>query len=166
MANWLNFEKIQEWEYICIPGFQYNSINDEQISRALSDFENLKYVRPDIDWEDDSWLASNKTIDTTQKHAYRVATLVSTFRSGDLMQHGISLDTFSNMQCCSCVSNGHHRIRALQYLGLDCGPFWMMGLVDELQALLRLAEVKPPAEAVKYCTPELLVVQPDELTVL
>ena len=163
MANWLDFQKIRDWDYLFFQGFQYDAISDELISAALADTANLTQVRPDIDWQCDSWLAANKTIPSEHKHAYRVASLVNAFRSGDLLTSGISLDTFNVRQCLSCVSDGHHRVRALQYLGITAGPFWLSGHVEPLKALIRLAGTTPPENALRYCTAELLAPHPDDI---
>jgi hypothetical protein len=163
MANWLTFEKIQHWDYLFFPGFQYDIILDEHIEVALADIENLVSVKPEIDWEDDRWLRENKSIPEERKHAYRVAALVKAFRDGNLLKKGISLDTFCVRDCRSCVSNGHHRVRALQFLGLPAGPFWLSGLVDPLKELVELAGTQPPAEASYFCDAALLALYDDDI---
>jgi hypothetical protein len=163
MANWLDFQKMQDWDYLFFPGFQYDDIPDAHIEDALADEANLRLVNPAIDWECDSWLAQNTTIPSRRKHAYRVAALIRAFRAGDLMIKGISLDTFNVQRCRSCVSDGHHRVRALQYLGLNAGPFWMGGHVDALEALVDIAGTTPPPEAIRYCAPRLLLPESDDI---
>lgn len=165
MANWLTFDKIQNWEYLFWPGFQYDEIPDEHIEAALADIASLKHVKPELDWEADRWLHENKQIPTERKHAYRVAALVKSFREGRLMRKGINLDTYCVQDCRSCVPDGHHRVRALQFLGLKSGPFWTCGIVDQLEELVRLAGTQPPAEAAQFCDPALLVLCDDDIQV-
>lgn len=156
MANWLKFKKIEDWETLTLLGFQYDSITDEQIGRAIGDLETLKDVDTSIDWEDDRWLSRCTTVPEDQKHTYRIAALVNAFTSSSPMQKSITLDTFSDGQCCSCVTNGHHRVRALQYLGMEQGPFNLNGIVDQLENLVSIAGSECPEEFKKYFSKKLL----------
>lgn len=165
MANWLKFKKIEDWEVLTLLGFQYDSITDDQIARAIGDLETLKNVDPSIDWEDDRWLSRCKSVPDDQKHAYRVAALVKAFMSSSPMQESITLDTFSNGQCCSCVSNGHHRIRALQYLGMEQGPFNLSGIVSHLENLVSIAGSECPSEFRKYFSQKLLTGDADDIVI-
>jgi hypothetical protein len=163
MANWLDFQKMQDWDYLFFTGFQYDDIPDAHIDEALADVTNLNQVNPALDWEGDSWLAGNESIPSSRKHAYRVAALVHAFRTGELLKKGISLDTFHVQKCRSCVGDGHHRVRALQYLGLTAGPFWLGGHVDALEALVEIAGTVPPPDAARYCAPKLLSLESDDI---
>ncbi len=144
MSNFLKFAAFDEWDHSLIQGFQYDSISDADIDVALLDFEKVSLINSSLDWEDDAYLMQTCDIPESQKHAYRVAAIVHSIR-----RHGISsaieLDTYSSGQCCSCVPNGHHRVRALQYLGIDYGPFDLSGSLDALEDLVRLGhtEVRP-----------------------
>lgn len=144
MANWLQFDKIELWDSVVITGFQYDEVPDADIQAAL-DSPHLHQVNTALDWEDDTWLSEHATIPPTQKHAYRVAGLVADMRAGNGLATAIELDTFA-MRCCSCVPNGHHRVRALQFLGLPCGPFSLSGHLTQLGALVRLAQMPCPPE--------------------
>jgi hypothetical protein len=97
------------------------------------------------------------------KHAYRVAALVRAFRAGERMHRTISVDTFTNGQCSSCICNGHHRIRALQFMGVPAGPFGLSGLLDELEGLVLLAGAQCPADAESYFAPALLQTETDDV---
>lgn len=163
MANWLNLDKLKEWEFPLYIGFAYDGVSDEAIEAALSDDANLPQVDVTLDWEDDRWLREHKGIPATSKHAYRIAALVRAFRAGDVMQRPIALDTYVVGQCCSCVDNGHHRIRALQYLRVHSAPFGLSGLLQPLEDLVRLARSECPPEAARYFSGELLAPSADDV---
>jgi hypothetical protein len=163
MANWLNFEKLREWDFPAYVGFAYDWITDDDIRAALADEAHLDHVDPAIDWEDDRWLAACTDIAATMKHAYRVASLVRAFRAGDRMHRTISVDTFTNGRCTGCIGNGHHRIRALQFLGVPAGPFGLSGLLDELEKLVLLAGTACPPDAECYFAPTLLQAETDDV---
>lgn len=163
MANWLNLTKLKEWDYPFFLGFAYDAVTDEDIEAALTDVVNLPHVDVRLDWEDDRWLEQHTGIPASQKHAYRIAALVRAFREGDVMQRTIALDTFTVGTCCSCVPNGHHRIRALQYLGVHSGPFGLSGLVDVLEDLVRKAGSECPPDAAHYFSAELLAPAEDDV---
>lgn len=155
MANWLTLSKICEWEGAIHPGFQYDSITDSEITSALNDDYNSE-IDPNLDWENDSELYFNESIPEEFKHSYRVAALVRDFRNGNLMHRSIELDTYVMGTCRSCVPNGHHRIRALQYLGLLSAPFGLSGHVDILEDLVAIAGTTCPPEAYQYVSADLL----------
>lgn len=164
MANWLHFEKMKEWDSAVLPFFQYDAISDDLITQALQNQAVLQHVNPTLDWEDDHWLTACATVSDEHKHAYRVAALVQAFRNGQPMHSSIHLDTF-NLGCCGCgVSNGHHRIRALQYLGVPCGPFGLSGYLDPLEDLVRLAGMELPSEFSSYFDEHLLQTSEDDVT--
>jgi hypothetical protein len=159
MANWLDFSSIANWDWVCISGFQYDSVTDDEISRALAQSEIIDNVDPNIDFEDDEWLADTDRISDDQKHAFRVAALVAMIRRGGKLREPIILDTFNVRQCCSCVANGHHRVRALQYLGYAAGPFSLSGTVSLLKELVAVAGVAPPDDVLTWCEPALAKMQ-------
>lgn len=164
MANWLQFDRIAHWDALALTGFAYDHIPDTAIEAALAD-PRLPAVNADLDWEDDRWLAACPDIPDDQKHAYRVAALVRQFQSGRPLQSAIWLDTFCLSYCQSGVSNGHHRIRALQYLDCPAGPFVLSGYCDALEDLVRLAGCPPPAIAYPYVAPRLFELTEDDTTV-
>jgi hypothetical protein len=155
MANWLRFDKIEIWDFAFIAGFQYDKITDRLIAEALADEENVAQVDTSLDWEDDDWLRDLESVPDTRKHAYRVAALVRDFQSGAVMCDAISMDTFTVSKCASCVTNGHHRVRALQYLGVPAAPFSLSGSLDVLKDLVQLANVEGAGDFAHYFSPSL-----------
>ena len=60
--------------------------------------------------------------------------------------------------------NGHHRIRALQFLGVNIVPFELGGPVKPLEQLLQLAgEPNPSSETQKYFSQQLLTPSSDDV---
>jgi hypothetical protein len=165
MANWLAFDKIEDWDYAVILGFQYDEVPDEDIAAALSDVSHLDQVNTYKDWEDDSWLHGNKTIPEHKKHAYRVAALVRELQLGGRLKNSISLDTYAVGQCRSCICNGHHRIRAMQYMGMTAGPFNLAGSIDALESLVMVAGVAAPTEFAHLFDSILLEYSDEDITI-
>lgn len=163
MANWLRLDALREWDFPPLPFFQYDQVTDEQIARALSDTTNLASVDPQLDWEDDRWLSRAKHIPEDLKHTYRTAALVRDLTSGHVLREAILLDTFSGGACGCCITNGHHRIRALQYLNVPAAPFALQGLLDPLEDLVRLAGTAPNGSWVALFAPHLLVPAEDDV---
>lgn len=120
--------------------FQYDHVSDKQILEALNDVESLSKVNPDLDWEDDSFLYDTDTVKEEDKHAYRIAALIRSIQK-EGVKHAIEFDTFSMDRCLSSIPNGHHRIRALQYLSIDIVPFCMNGHLDLIEPILAYAGV-------------------------
>jgi hypothetical protein len=145
MANWLTFEKVKEWRAAPWPFFQYDAIPDELISEALTNTAVLNRVDTRLDWEDDQQLRQCLAVPDEHKHAYRVAALVNELRAGGQLQRAIQIDTFLLDRCGCGIDNGHHRIRALQYLGVPCGPFGLSGYL----ALSKSSCARPAP----WCTP-------------
>lgn len=162
MANWLLFDKLRGWESP-LPLFQYDGVPDTDIAKALSDLGSLSRVDVHIDWEEDVWLARATHVPEHLKHAYRVAALVHHLRSGALLCNPIELDTFA-MHTCGCgVTNGHHRIRALQFLGVPFGPFSLSGYLKPLEDLVQHAGIAAPLDSSTYFHPRLLLSSPDDV---
>lgn len=163
MANWLDLNKLQEWPDIVFLGYQYDEIADTDIEAALVDVATLTQVNPSIDWEDDRWLSRTRAVPQHLKHAYRIAALVKTFREGGRMHDAIELDTYCMVQCRSSIPNGHHRIRALQFLKHDCAPFSLSGSVELLERLVAVAGVESPANASAWCVDSLISPADDDI---
>lgn len=163
MANWLAFEKVKEWSAAPWPFFQYDAIPDELISKALTNTAVLTQVDTRLDWEDDHQLRLCSAVPDEHKHAYRVAALVNELRAGGQLQRAIQIDTFLLDRCGCGIDNGHHRIRALQYLGVPCGPFGLSGYLGPLEELVRTAGAVVPAEFQHLFSPELLAAAPDDV---
>lgn len=166
MANWLTFKDIAKCEEIPFTGFQYDEVLDADIQAALADAETLQRVKTTIDWEDDAFLHESEVIPEDKKHAYRIAALVSELKAGGQIQNPIEMDTFTMHKCLSCVYNGHHRIRALQFLGLTCGPFSMSGDLDILENIVAVAGTVWPSQKHHYFADALLESSEQDIVVL
>ena len=129
----ITFDKISKWEYPVYIGFQYDDITNDQINTALNS-QLLDNVDPNIDWEDDTYLDNYNELDGLMKHAFRVAAIIKALKNGGLVKP-VSIDITGKQDCCSCVSNGHHRIRALQYQLFDFFPAYCSGYVDEIKKI-------------------------------
>lgn len=163
MANWLYLDKIEGREFSLIMGFQYDSVSDAQILRALGDPQVLCQVSPALDWEDDEWLAESTAVACDDKHAYRVAALVALLQEGGTLTQPIELDTFLAGRCANGIGNGHHRIRALQYLGVPVAPFSLSGALDMLEDLVKGAGAPGPGVHAQYFSPELIDASDDDI---
>jgi hypothetical protein len=130
----LSFKRLEQWKYPAFPGFQYDFIPDAMITWALT-WSRLDQVDLSIGWEDDIFLYNEESLSGELKHALRVARLVKHIREGGTV-YPVELDTFNVNNCCSCISDGHHRIRALQYLKLPAVPISLNGHIDELNILM------------------------------
>lgn len=144
MANWLNLMQLQAWDGFVLRGFQYDRVSDVAIQEALNDRDAMTHIRAASDWQDDEWLASNKQIPEGHKHAYRIAALVHELQNGGVLKNAVELDTFMAGRCLSAIPDGHHRLRALQFLGFKEAPFSLSGRMDELEDLVAFAGVPLP----------------------
>lgn len=141
-VNFLSLEKMRTWDYPVFRAFQYDDVSDEQISAALKDIESIKLVDPLIDWEDDDYLSKNNIIEENLKHAYRVASIVLSIKDKGILS-AIEIDTYSCNKCGFCIPNGHHRIRAFEFMGIDVVPFSLNGECDIIEDLCALCEDHP-----------------------
>lgn len=161
MANWLIFSKISKWADLLLPGFQYDGVSDADITSALANSSVITSIDTNLDWEDDEYLSGTPDVAEDKKHAHRIAALVHEFRVCGNMRNAVEIDTFRIDRCCSGVTNGHHRIRAMQFLGVECGPFSLSGSLDMLEDLVRVAGTECPAEFRRYFGPSLLAATGD-----
>lgn len=164
MANWLTLTDVRAWDFSGLPFFQYDSITDAQIERALGDLAHLEQVDCSLDWEDDEWLAGCLAIPDEDKHAYRVAALVRQLRAGIPMREPVLLDTFLQGRCGCCIGNGHHRLRALEFLGVPAAPFGLAGDLDPLEDLVRMASAIPAEPWKAYFCEALTNASEDDVT--
>lgn len=132
-ADWVKFDNMLNWDYPIMSGYQYDDITDDDITSALND-QLLTNIDPQIDWEDDEYLDETIDIPDELKHSYRVAAIVKDILKSNKI-NPISIDTAAVHKCCSCITNGHHRIRALQYLKYDGFPAILSGYVTILKKL-------------------------------
>lgn len=139
--NYLSIKRMRDWDAPIFRSFQYDDITDEQINSALVDLDNLGQVNPKIDWQDDMFLFKHENIDNEMTHAYRIAALVMELKDNPVFDWPIEFDTFSIEQCGFCIPNGHHRIRAAEFLGIDVVPFSLNGHLDLIDELIALADI-------------------------
>jgi hypothetical protein len=133
-VNMISFKRINTWEAASLRGFQYDNVTDNMIKKALK-YPKLDNIDCNIDWEDDEFLQNDDSVKDTLKHAIRVAKLIQIISAGGGVIP-ITIDTFCADYCCSCVSNGHHRIRALQYLGYTHFPASCSGIVSLINKII------------------------------
>ena len=112
-------------------GFAYDYISDEEIEES---FQYIQFVNIEIEWQDDYELSNNKNIPDKLKHAIRVAKLVDIIRNNKGID-AVSFDTYS--KGLSFISDGHHRIRALQYLQYEYFPASIAGTISLIQKITR-----------------------------
>ena len=87
----------------------------------------LSKVDIERDWQDDT-LFDDSSMDFEFVHALRIAVLILSIERGNGVKP-VFLDTMVGGDCCSCIFDGHHRIRALQYLGYTHFPVSCSGEV-------------------------------------
>lgn len=117
-----------------IDGFAYAQCADSKIKTALNS-EYLVNVDSEIEWQDDMFLMKTDKINEEDKHAFRVASIVNSIKN-----HGfdgsIHIDTFSSSYSPCGVTDGNHRIRAIEYLGYNYAPFVFSGLLSDIEAII------------------------------
>lgn len=132
------FESLTHWDYILFHGFQYDGVTDALIEEAF-EHPDLMKVDPTIGWEDDIFLLNHSMRDEL-KHPMRIARIIECLLSGELL-YPIEIDMFCVDKCLSCVTDGHHRVRSLQYMGFDAAPFSISGYMDSIDELLAINKI-------------------------
>lgn len=127
-------QAILEWDYSYFEGFQYDWITDKEITEALT---HPVLEKLDITIEHEADYDSLHDIPVRDYHILRVAVLVNYLHEHVLVK-SIGIDTIYQNKCCSCIGDGHHRIRALQYLKAAQILCDLQGCVSELDKLLDL----------------------------
>jgi hypothetical protein len=84
-----------------------------------------------IDWQDDVRLSNTCAVPVELKHAARIAALAMEYKSGKGF-NPITLDTYSLRHAISGITDGNHRIRALQFLKIPWFPVVFSGDTDVL----------------------------------
>lgn len=134
-AVWLLFQSLEESNLEFIPGFAYDCISDNEIEVLLS--EDLNIVDINLGWESDLNFSRNKSVPDDKKHAMRIAKIVSGILDGSFICEPVHFDTEAALTSSSFIVDGHHRIRALQFLGFDGFPVVCSGdvkIIDSLNA--------------------------------
>lgn len=124
------FRLFYKWEYYT--GFAYDAITDNEIAEA---FSYIEYCDIEKEWQDDIALYDTKKVPENLKHASRIAALVIDIQTGK----GIDPVNFSTyaIKSPSGISDGNHRIRALQYTRHEYFPVCLNGNVIELNKFRR-----------------------------
>src|SRR3989338_1563086 len=135
---WLSFELFKNWEYY--NGYAYDEISDDDITFVLKDphqrqiVDNFNLKRG---WQSELYEGKEET------HVHRIAKLTQVIgiygiNSQDFINIYVSFygKVFGNIysrvfNCPSLICDGHHRIRALQYLGYDSFPVILSGYHDD-----------------------------------
>jgi hypothetical protein len=133
-AVFVKFKDLLNWDFITLKGFQYDSVTNNDIALCLNN-PDLNKINISLDWEDDQYLFNAKHIENNLKHAMRIAALIVEFNKPDSSIEPVDIDTVSVNQCLSAITNGHHRIRALQYLGYNGFPSYLSGYCSMLEEL-------------------------------
>ena len=143
-VQWVCFHKIARWGYPYIQSFAYDWISNKYIDR-MNNHPLLLKTDLSKDWQDDIFDITDPSLfppDYIQYptirmdyHPLRVRAIIE-----HLINRGwiapITLDTYSNRSCPNCISDGHHRIRALQYLGYTHFPAYCSGLINEIERII------------------------------
>lgn len=116
--------------------FAYDHISDPDIARALDEMNGLDLIHELASpWEGDG-KSQSASLDTLSLfHARRVAIFVSALRKG-IVFPPVQMDTMSS--CFGWIVDGHHRIRAFEFLGVFHVPAEVSGyvkVIDELECV-------------------------------
>lgn len=135
-VDWISFEKIRNWSFSLIPGFAYDNVRDSEIEEAinLQMFENIDISK---DWQDCRNLSyyNGNSSSSYNFHILRIAKLVSIIVAGTAIRP-ITIDTFCRYSCPSCVSDGNHRLRAMEFIGnFDVFPAFCNGNIEVLSEI-------------------------------
>lgn len=137
--DYLSIKKLREWDWPMHKAFNYDDVTDEQIAAALADQDNLDRVDVKKDWECDGFLNSRFGFGEQTTHIYRIAAIAKSLINNPILNMPIEFDTFCGDDYGFCVHNGHHRIRAAEFIGLDVLPFSLSGYIEILDDLIEFA---------------------------
>jgi hypothetical protein len=124
------FRLFYKWE--CYTGFAYDGITDEEITNG---FSYIKYCDIEREWQEDTNLYETDKVPIELKHATRIAALVLEIEEGKGIDP-VYFDTYAHKSP-SGISDGNHRIRALQYIKSEYFPASLSGVVTELNKFRR-----------------------------
>jgi len=123
--SWISFEKFLSSQWCC--GFAYDWVTDEDISKAAP----ASTVELAQDWQDVWEEDGNNT--WQEFHAARIKGLVNLLCDGTGVKP-VDLDLLNDSL--SSIPDGHHRIRAFQFLKSPVFPAYAQGLTDEIDKVL------------------------------
>lgn len=133
----VTFDALERWEYPRIKVCTYAYIADADIEAALR--------RPDLASFElaDSWSAltdNHSTREDNPIHPLNIAKLVSKLRLGSVAPPvTILVEEDIREKCGYCISDGHHRLRAFQFLRRPAFSALLGG--DDQAALKRLMDL-------------------------
>ena len=121
-------------------GFCYTQhVTDNAITKALNS-DLLINIDADLEHEDDRWLRETDSIKDVDKHAFRVASVIQSIKKNGL-KHPIIIDTMTYNYTICGIPDGHHRLRALEYMGYNYALFSLSGYMDEIEELVNKCRV-------------------------
>ena len=135
--EYISFKKIEKWDKYS--GFVYDFITDKQIEFAteiLKQYPEIKQnLNIDVNFLDDKHMENYKTEqELIFMHSCRISILIDIAKNNSLIP--VVFDTIANVvDNYSGVLDGHHRIRALQYLKRLIFPAYCSGYVDEIDSI-------------------------------
>jgi hypothetical protein len=109
----ISFEALEAWSYPNVRHYTYSYISDEEVSSLLDD-DSLAYSELDESWHLSTDNYSPKADNPI--HPRRIAKLLFCLRAGEgfppvkIVAEDDARDSFG-----FCITEGHHRLRALQY---------------------------------------------------
>lgn len=118
--SWVSFEKFQQTDWF--QGFAYDEISDKEIDNAEPD-PNIHQEWQDL-YENQNW---------NEFHARRIKALAQIIQNGQKIDPVI-IDIGGLER--SGIIDGHHRIRALQYLNFKVFPVCLQGLTSEIKKIM------------------------------
>ncbi|WP_199438674.1 hypothetical protein [Vibrio owensii] len=138
-VEFLAFSAFSKYKF-SIPGFAYDHINNDIIEKALQS-EEFENVNINCGWEQDTYLLNASHLDDEFKHALRIAKIINLILDGTFKFTPVNFDTHYIEKCMSGISDGHHRIRALRYLGYSEIPCYLSGSEQIIDELLYLTSI-------------------------
>ena len=134
--EFISFKKIEKWDKYS--GFVYDFITDEQIEFSTEILKRYPAIKNKlnigVNWLDDPYMEVVNDLELFTLHAWRISLLIDIAKKEQLTP--VVFDTISNVvNVYSGVLDGHHRIRALQYLNRPVFPGYCSGYADEIDSI-------------------------------
>ena len=139
----ITFEALEQWDYPLIRIFTYDYIDDSEIQQQLND-GSFNDISIEAHWGNTT--ANNSPKKDNPIHPKRIAALVMRFHSKGKFDP-IRIEATEVVRKISgfCVTDGHHRLRALRFLKIpsfyallnDDGLFLNKRSLDRLRSLVK-----------------------------
>jgi len=133
----VSFTQLSRWKHPIIRGYAYSYITNKMIEQARF-HPYFSMVNVQKEHEDDN-SGNNFYISMEIWHAIRIAKLAECI-SFEGLKKAIIIDTMTNANAIMCIPDGHHRIRAMQYLGHTAFYAGISGFCKDIEQLLRIKE--------------------------